>query len=226
MAWPKPQKSSSERLDFDHGRGAPSEHQDWAVVQLRPHLSFLGRGFPPSLTLPCLCSGCFLVCCLSDCCCLVAKLCGTLCDPVVCSLPSVHGISQVKNTGVGCRSLLQGFFLDQGSNPRLLHWQADSLPLSHLGYLHLMNKESSLQTCLGGRILCDTCEGSRFLPPVSPSLTHHHHVVPFSLGSASTAKGLGLGSTKSSLQILGGWGVTQTYSWFHLKRRLIIPGLL
>ena len=34
---------------------------------------------------------------------------------------------------MGCRLLLQGIFLTQGSNPRLLHWQADSLPLSHLG---------------------------------------------------------------------------------------------
>ena len=41
-----------------------------------------------------------------------------------------------KNTRVGCHSLLQGIFLTQGSNLhllRLLHWQADSLPLSHLG---------------------------------------------------------------------------------------------
>ena len=37
-----------------------------------------------------------------------------------------------KNTGVGCHFLLQGIFLTQGSNPGLLHWQADSLPLSHL----------------------------------------------------------------------------------------------
>ena len=28
-----------------------------------------------------------------------------------------------KNTGVGCQFLLQGIFLTQGSNPRLLHWQ-------------------------------------------------------------------------------------------------------
>ena len=28
-----------------------------------------------------------------------------------------------------------GIFLDQGSNPCLLHWQADSLPLSHQGNL-------------------------------------------------------------------------------------------
>ena len=41
-----------------------------------------------------------------------------------------------KKTGVGCYFLLQGIFLTQGSNPRLLcllHWQVDSLPLSHLG---------------------------------------------------------------------------------------------
>ena len=41
-----------------------------------------------------------------------------------------------KNTGVGCHFLLQGVFLTQGSNLRflyLLHWQADSLPLSHPG---------------------------------------------------------------------------------------------
>ena len=41
-----------------------------------------------------------------------------------------------KNTGVGCHFLLQGIFPTQGSNPRLLyllHWQADSLPLRHLG---------------------------------------------------------------------------------------------
>jgi len=37
-----------------------------------------------------------------------------------------------KNTGAGCHFLLQGIFLTQGSNPRLLHQQADSLSLSHL----------------------------------------------------------------------------------------------
>ena len=38
-----------------------------------------------------------------------------------------------KNIGVGCNFLLQGIFLTQGSNPHLLHWQADSSPLSHRG---------------------------------------------------------------------------------------------
>ena len=37
-----------------------------------------------------------------------------------------------KNTGMSCRFLLQGIFLTQGMNPHLLHWQADSLPLSHI----------------------------------------------------------------------------------------------
>ena len=34
---------------------------------------------------------------------------------------------------VDCRFLLQGIFPTQGSNPCFLHWQVDSLPLSHLG---------------------------------------------------------------------------------------------
>ena len=41
-----------------------------------------------------------------------------------------------KNTGVSCHFLLQGIFPTQASNLRLLcllHWQVDSLPVSHLG---------------------------------------------------------------------------------------------
>ena len=68
----------------------------------------------------------------------VAKLCPTLLRP--------HGLYPArllcpwdfpgKNTGVGCHFLLQGIFPTQGLNPHLLcllHWQADSLPLSHPG---------------------------------------------------------------------------------------------
>ena len=45
-----------------------------------------------------------------------------------------------KNTGVGCHLLPRGsslpkIFQTQGSNPRLLHEQENSLPLSHLGSL-------------------------------------------------------------------------------------------
>ena len=49
-----------------------------------------------------------------------------------------------KNTGAGCHFLLQGTFLTQGSNPRLLHWQADSLPQSHLE----SSKVSRLTLCM------------------------------------------------------------------------------
>ena len=36
-----------------------------------------------------------------------------------------------KNTGVCCHVLLQGIFLNQRSNPHVLHWQVDSLPRNH-----------------------------------------------------------------------------------------------
>ena len=44
-----------------------------------------------------------------------------------------------ENTGVGCRALLQGIFLTQGSSLCLLcllHWQAGSLPLVPPGKPH------------------------------------------------------------------------------------------
>ena len=40
--------------------------------------------------------------------------------------------SVVVARGLTC-SVACGIFPDQGSNPCLLHWQADSLPLSHQG---------------------------------------------------------------------------------------------
>ena len=42
------------------------------------------------------------------------------------SIILAHGLSYYMSSGI---------FPDQGSNPRLLHWQADSLPLSHQGSL-------------------------------------------------------------------------------------------
>ena len=44
----------------------------------------------------------------------------------------VHGLSRCMACG-----------LDQGSNPCLLHWQADSLPLSHQGSLALFSLSPS-----------------------------------------------------------------------------------
>ena len=56
------------------------------------------------------------------------------CKPTDCSLPgsSLHAISQARIQR-GLYFLLQGIFSTQGSNPCLLHWQGDSLPLSHQG---------------------------------------------------------------------------------------------
>ena len=66
--------------------------------------------------------------------CLVAQLCLTLCDSMDCCPPgSSLWDYPSKSTGVGCHFLLQGIFLTQGLNLWLLHWQVDSLPLSHLG---------------------------------------------------------------------------------------------
>ena len=69
------------------------------------------------------------------CCCLVTKSCLILCDTMCCSPPSfpVCGISQARILEWVAISFPQEIFLTQGSNPHLLHWQADSLPLSHQG---------------------------------------------------------------------------------------------
>ena len=65
---------------------------------------------------------------------LVAQLYLTLCEPMDCSLTSVHGIAQSrKNTGVGCHFLLQGIFLTQGLNSGLLHCRQMLYQLSHQG---------------------------------------------------------------------------------------------
>ena len=41
--------------------------------------------------------------------------------------------SPAKNTGVGLHALLQGIFPTPGIKPTSSAWQADSLPLGHLG---------------------------------------------------------------------------------------------
>ena len=67
-------------------------------------------------------------------CCIVAKPCLTDCDPVDYRFPRLlcPWDSPSKNTGVGCHFLFEGIFPTQGLNLRLLFWQADSLPLSHM----------------------------------------------------------------------------------------------
>ena len=82
---------------------------------------------------------------------LVIQLCPTFCN--------THGLwparllcpwkSPGKNTGVGCRFLLQVIFPTQGSNPHLfclLYWLADSLPLSHQGEIKAMLPLTDIST--------------------------------------------------------------------------------
>ena len=57
-----------------------------------------------------------------------------------------------KNAGVGCHFLLQGIFLTQGLNPRLLHWQANSFPLSHLGSLIIVIGSLKTNTLMYDRV--------------------------------------------------------------------------
>ena len=76
------------------------------------------------------------------CVCVCAQSCPTLCDPltIVHQAPLSMRFSRQEYWN-GLPFLLQGIFLTQGLNlhlPRILHWQADSSPLSHLGssYTH------------------------------------------------------------------------------------------
>jgi len=67
--------------------------------------------------------------CQMICCCLVAKLCPTLFNPMDCDPPgsSVHGISEAR-----ILEWIAISFSRASSPPRdLLHWQAGSLPLRH-----------------------------------------------------------------------------------------------
>ena len=57
-----------------------------------------------------------------------------------------------KNTGVDFHFLLQGIFLAQGSNSRLLHWQVDSLPLNHQGRANHTNGNVNLKVVLGENV--------------------------------------------------------------------------
>ena len=71
--------------------------------------------------------------------------------------PALWGVARLlrpwdfpgKNTGMGCHFLLQGIFLTQGLIPGLLHWQVNSLILSHWGSLSplmIIGKENSFIT--------------------------------------------------------------------------------
>ena len=74
--------------------------------------------------------------------CSVAQSCLTLCNLMDCSPPgsSACGVSQARILEWVAILFSRGIFLTQGWDPcllSLLHWQVDSLPLSHLGIPYL-----------------------------------------------------------------------------------------
>ena len=88
-----------------------------------------------------------------------------------CSWPgsSIHGISQARILQLSCHFLLQGIFPSQGSDPHLLHWQADSLQLSQLESPSVQFS-SVAQLC---STLCDPMNCS------TPGLPVHHQLPEF-----------------------------------------------
>ena len=99
------------------------------------------------------------------CCWFITKSCLTLLWP--------HGLYPArllcpwdlpgKNAGTGRHFLLQSIFLTMGLNWRLLHWQPDSLPLSHRGSLSftLIRAKVDAKVCRGeqkcfGKVMIQT----------------------------------------------------------------------
>ena len=116
----------------------------WKTIKMHPptHWVTSSHGYPQSTTssshsgwwphlVNCRRSFCFLCYWVlglqQDACCCPVQL---FCNPTDCSQPGpLSWDSPGKNTGLGCH------FPTQGLNPgllSLLHWQVDSLPLSHL----------------------------------------------------------------------------------------------
>ena len=85
---------------------------------------------------------CVCVCTRSVCPTLYTK-CPTLCDPTDCSLPcsTAHGIFQARILGCVTISCSRGSFdlRIELHLLHLLHWQAHSLPLHHLGSLYMLS---------------------------------------------------------------------------------------
>ena len=101
---------------------------------------------------------------------VLAAIQGHACSVMSNSLQPHPWDSPGENTGMGCHFLLQGIFLIQGSNLslwHLLHWQPDTLLLTHLGSsLATINAPQSLRTLHQGDFTDCSC---KLCQPTSPS---------------------------------------------------------
>ena len=72
-----------------------------------------------------------------------AQSCPTLCNSMDCNPPgsSVHGVFQARILEGVAISYSRESSQSRGLNLPLLHWQADSLPLSHRGSLRRERRE-------------------------------------------------------------------------------------
>ena len=109
--------------------------------------------------------------------CLVTRSCLTLCDPMDCSPTgsSVHRILQATILEWVAIPFSRGIFLTQGWNLGLLHWQADSSPLSHQGSLsrlvgRMLTGPGILNSCLETGL---PTHGLLLLPHLLPSFCTH-----------------------------------------------------
>ena len=66
---------------------------------------------------------------------------------------------------MGCCFLLPVIFLSHGLNLHFLHWQADSLPMNHLGSPLSCAAAAAAKSLQSRPTLCDPIDGS---PPGSP----------------------------------------------------------
>ena len=97
---------------------------------------------------------------------------------------------------MGCHFLLQGFFPTQGLSLHLLHWQADSLPLSHQGSPHIQERTGFLGGCA---VLC-SLQGQ--FPGRGLFMSSMCYGVVFPGGSEVKASACNAGD----LSLIPGWG--------------------
>ena len=73
--------------------------------------------------------------CLGMCVCMLSHVWTLFATPWTVALQAPLSMVFSKQEYWSCHFLLHGIFPTQGSNPCLMHWQVDSLPLSHQGSL-------------------------------------------------------------------------------------------